>query len=129
MSRLHLRGATTQLDAKATNRRCSNLLNALLRGFYIRIVPYLVSVDCWLHAADALLSFHFDPQLTTTEYRLYAGVYRGPALGVWFRLTQNFASQGGHIALSTEYVANEIEQRIAFTPIEVGVGNLACLVA
>ena len=39
MSRLHLRGATTQLDAKATNRRCSNLLNALLRGFYIRIVP------------------------------------------------------------------------------------------
>lgn len=63
------------------------------------------------------------------QCRLDAGVYRGPALGVWFRLTQDFASQGGHIALSTEYVANEIEQRIAFTPIEVGVGNLVCLVA
>ena len=129
MSRLHLRGATTQLDAKATNRRCSNLLNALLRGFSVGSSRILVSVDCWLHAADALLSFHFDPATNDHRCRLYAGVYRRSALGVWFRLTQNFASQGGHIALSTEYVANEIEQRIAFTPIEVGVGNLACLVA
>ena len=43
---------------------------------------------------------------------------------VGFSLAKNFAGQRRHIPLATKQVTNQIEQWVAFTPIEIGMGIL-----
>jgi len=57
---------------------------------------------------------------------LDAGVNRRPALRIALGLAQDFASERRDVALAAEQIADEIEERIAFGPIEVGVRNFSC---